>query len=216
MKLDKSRLPIAVEGELCAGAEEVAAALAALLKTRCLSGEITETAARLSGISEKLLRRYEARRVREAYDISAESEDELHIPAEKYFLAAQVAACRALADEGPCVLVDHHSNAALADREDHVGIFVHADRADRLQRYARQQGKLPQKAERGFRQAERERASCFRRLSRDWGKASNYCLTVNASRTAPETLARNIVQYLETISEADLVRPTSAPERSAS
>jgi len=215
MKLDKEKLAITVEGELCAGGEEVAKALAKLLKLKCFSTEITELASRLSGISPKLLRRYETKRVRQAYNLSAEGEDELHIPAEKYFLASQVAACRALAEEGPCVLVDHHSNAALADRENHIGIFIHAEKEDRLRSYARIHRQTPVQAERRFRREERERRSCFRVLSRDWGKASSYCLTVNSSRSAPETLARNIAGYLETVTQEELVHPTLARERSA-
>jgi hypothetical protein len=215
VKLDKNKLAITVESELCAGGEEVAKALAGMLKLKCLSDEITGTAAKLSGISRKLLRRYEAKRVRQAYDLSAESEDELHIPAEKYFLAAQVAACRTLADEGPCVLVDHHSNAALADRENHVGIFIHADREDRLNTYARLHWQTPFRARRSFNREDRERTGCFRTLSRNWGKASNYCLTVNSSCATTETLAQNIVRYLETVTQEELVHPTSAQERSA-
>ncbi len=215
MKLDKSRMAITVEGELCAGGEAVAAALAGLLKLKCLSAEITDTAARLSGISKKLLRRYETKRVREAYDLSAESEDALRIPSEKYFLAAQAAACRELAEAGPCVLVDHHSNAALADRENHIGIFVHANQQDRLNAYAKQRRQTPEQARRSFVREDRERTKCFRMLTRNWGKASNYCLTVNSSRATPDALAGSIVRYLETVTQEDLVHPTSAPERSA-
>ena len=215
LKLDKNKMAITVESELCAGGEEVAEALADMLKLKCHSDEITGIASKLSGISRKLLRRYEAKRVRQAYDLSAESEDALHIPAEKYFLAAQVAACRTLADEGPCVLLDHHSNAALADRENHVGIFIHGDREDRLNNYAKKHLQTPYRARRDFNREDRERTSCFRALSRDWGKASNYCLTVNSSRASAQTLAQNIVRYLETVTQEELVHPISAQERSA-
>ena len=215
MKIEKSRMTLTVEGETCAGAEDVAAELAKLLKLNCHGEDILTEAAKLSGIPMKLLKRYETRRVRQAYDLTAEGEDTLHIPAEKYFLAAQVAACRKIAAEGPCVLVDHHSNAALADDDDHIGIFVHADREDRLQTYAARRRQLPEQARRSFLREDRERTRCFRTLSRDWGKAPGYCLTVNASHTAPDVLAQHIVRYLETVTQEELVHPTSAPERSA-
>ncbi len=215
MKIDRNRLVITVESELCAGGEEVARVLAQKLRLRCFSGEITGEASALSGISGKLLKRYEARRVRQAYDLTAKSEDELRIPSERTFLAAQVAACRRLAGQEPCVLVDHHSNAALADDENHIGIFVHADRESRLKSYAKQRGLTPVLAKRSFEREDRERARCFRTLSRNWGKASNYCLTVNASHAGPETLAQHIINYLETVTQEQLVHPTLAPERSA-
>ena len=215
MKIDRNRLVITVESELCSGGEEVASELAKKLGLRCFSGEIADKASDISGISLKLLKRYEARRVRQAYDLTAEEEDELHIPSEKIILAAQIAACRELAAQGPCVLVDHHSNAALADDWNHIGIFVHADRETRLNAYAKRHGQIPAKAKRAFTREDRERTRCFRTLSRDWGKASNYCLTVNSSNVLPETLARHIIRYLETVTQEELVHPTSAPERSA-
>ena len=215
MNIDKSALAITVEGEKCAGAGAVAAELARLLKLKCFSDEILTEASRLSGIPEKLLRRYEEKRVRQAYDLAAESEDALRIPPERTFLAAQAAACQHIAGQGPCVLVDHHSNAALSDRADHIGIFVHANFADRLGAYAREHGLLPAQAQRRFAREDRERTRCFRALSRNWGRASSYCLTVNASRAEPEALAQHIVRYLETVTQEELVHPTLAPERSA-
>ena len=46
----------------------------------------------------------------------------MHIPPARAFLLAQIAACRELAGQGPCVLVDHHSGAALASAGRYFGL----------------------------------------------------------------------------------------------
>ena len=215
MKIDRDKLVISVEGDLCAGSESLAESLAKALHIPCRRGEILETAHRLSGISLKLLKRYEERPVRSSYDLTASGEADLHLPPAGDFLAAQIAACRALADEGPCVLSDHHANAALSDRPDHVSIFVHADRAARLREYARRHGLSPVAAEPRFVRENRIRSRYFRNVFPGWGKASSYDLTVNAGTASPEVLAGHILHYLETVTREQLVHPTQARKRSA-
>ncbi|MBR5381445.1 MAG: cytidylate kinase-like family protein [Oscillospiraceae bacterium] len=215
MKINRDRLVLSVEGDLCAGSEALAKELAKELRIPCLCGEILETAHKLSGISKKLLRRYEERPVRSAYDLTASGEHEMRLPPAGDFLAAQIAACRELADEGPCVLVAHHANAALSDRQDHVSIFVHAGRTRRLTEYARQRGLSPAAAEPRFKQDDRLRSRYFRSVFPNWGRASSYDLTVNAGTAAPEVLAGHILHYLETVTREQLVHPTQARKRSA-
>lgn len=215
MKINKEKLVLSVESELGSGGGAVAEALARALKVRCFAEEIIDEAAKLSWIPRKLLKRYEEKRVRHAYDLTADSEDEMRIAPEPYFFAAQIAACRELAEQGPCVLVDHHSNTALSDKEDHIGIFVHADREDRMRSFAFENGVDPDKVARRFIRADRERTRYFKTVAPQWGRASNYDLTVNASGKTPEVVAGHIVEYLETVTEESLVHPTLAQKRSA-
>ena len=193
----------------------VAEALARKLRLRCRTGEILPAASRLSGISLKLLRRYEEKPVRHAYDLTAESEEELRIPPARDFLAAQIAACRSLAEQGPCVLAEHHANVALSDRDDHVSVFLHAPRAERLRVYARTWGLSPEKAARSFAREDRERSRYYRSVTPGWGKSASYDLSVNASAASPEILADHILRYLETVNRAKPSHPTWAPKRSA-
>lgn len=215
MKIERERMVLSLESELGAGGEELAGALGRLLRLRVLSGELLEEASKLSGIPLKLLRRYEEKRLRHAYDLTATGEDDLRLPPARDLLAAQMAACRKAAEEGPCILVDHHANAATADLPDAVSIFVHADRESRLRRVAREKGQSPEKAAHAFDKAERERTKLFKSVAPKWGRASNYDLSVNATGSTPEQLADHIVRYLETVTREDLVHPTLALGRSA-
>ena len=215
MKIDRDKLVISVEGELCAGTEDIGEALAKQLGIRCRSDEILMEARRLSGISWKLLKRYEHRRVRQAYDLTASGEDDLRIPPARDFLAAQIAACRELAEQGPCVLVDHHSGPALADRQDHIRIFVHLDKERRLEEFARDRGLRPEKAKAAFSRDDREFVRCYRQVFPGWGRAADYDVTVNAASAPADILAGHILRYLETVTRERLVHPTPAQERSA-
>ena len=215
MKIDRERMVLSVESELDAGGEEIAGELGRLLRLRCFSGGLLEEAARLSGIPLRLLKRYEEKRVRHAYDLTAENEDQLRLPPAREFLAAQLAACRSEAEQGPCILVDHHSNAAVSDLPDAVSVFVHADRESRLRRFAIRRGMSIEKAARAFDKAERERTLVYKSVAPKWGKAANYDLSVNATGATPEQLAAHIVRYLETVTREDLIHPTAALGRSA-
>jgi len=215
MKIDWNKLVITVEGELCAEQEALGAALANVLHMPCYRGEILETANRISGISWKLLKRYEEKPVRSAYDLTASGENDLHMPPARDFLTAQIAACRELAEEGPCILVDHHANAAISDRADHLSVFVHVDRDLRLLEFARRHGLSPQEAKLRFAREDRVRSRYFRSVFPGWGKAGSYDITLKAGGIIPEELTNHVIRYLEAVTRERLVHPTPARERSA-
>lgn len=210
MKINRDHLVLTVEGELCAGTEAVARSLAKKLRIPCHTDEILEEAWRISGISRKLLKRYESKPVRSAFDLTASGEDEMHIPPARAFLLAQIAACRELAEQGPCVLVDHHSGAALADHQDHFRVFVQAERGRRLYEYALRRGFSLEKARRSFDREDRLHDVNFRQAFSKWGKASSYDMTVNTSTVPPEILAAHIIRYLETVTQERLIHRTDA------
>jgi len=215
VRINKDNLVISVESELGSGGQIVAEEIAGLLGIPCMGEEIVDKAAELSHISKKLLHRYEEKSVRHAYDLTARDESELYIPPAQDFLTAQIAACRALAEQGPCILLDHHANTALSDNQDHISIFIHADREKRLAAFAAVHGLSQEQAKKVFTETERERRHYYQVLSRHWGEASNYDLTVNASTADPHTLALQVISYLETVTRETLVRPTQALKRGA-
>lgn len=210
MKINRDHLVLTVEGELCAGTEAVARSLAKKLRIPCHTDEILEEAWRISGISKKLLKRYESRPVRSAFDLTAAGADEMHIPPARAFLLAQIAACRELAGQGPCVLVDHHSGAALADHQDHFRVYVQAERGRRLYEFALRRGFSLEQARRRFDREDRLHDVNFRRAFPKWGKASSYDMAVNTSTAPPDILAAHIIRYLETVTQEKLIHRMDA------
>lgn len=215
MKLKKDTLVVSVETEPGSRGGEVAAELAGTLGIPCYERAVLDEASKISGISLKLLQRYEERNVHTAYRLDAEDESDIMLPPAKVFLMAQVAACRLLAERGSCVLVDHHSNAALSDRENHVRVFIHADKDAREEQFALENNLPPEKAVKALAKEERRRRRYFRSVSRHWGKAGNYDLTVNSTHGSPKAIAGHIVEYLQNMTEENLIHPTQARKLSA-
>ncbi len=215
MKLKKDNLVVSVETEPGSRGAEIAEELAGKLGIPCYGQEILEEASKISGISMKLLKRYEERNVHSAYKLDAEDESDIILPPARMFIMAQIAACRHLAEKQSCVLVDHHANTALGGMDDHVRVFVHADREAREERYAFEKHITPEKAKKDLPKEERRRRRYYRSVSRNWGKAGSYDLTVNSTHNPPQVIAGHIVDYLQNLTEDSLVHPTQARKRSA-
>ncbi len=215
MKLKKESLVVSVETEPGSSGTAISKELAKILGIPCYGKEILEKASQISGISLKLMQRYEERNVRSAYDLTAKDESEITLPPAGVFLMAQIAACRMLAESGSCVLIDHHSNIALGDRKDHIRVFVNSDRESKEKQFAFENNLDPSKAERIYKKEEHRRKKYFRYVNKNWGKAGNYDLTVNSTHGTPHILAEHIAEYIQNLTEDKLIHPTQARKRSA-
>ena len=199
MKINKDNMIITVDTELGSNGEAVARALAQQLNVPCYAGEILDKAAELSGISAALLHRYDGRAVHAAYDLLAEDVSALHMPKAADFITAQVLACRALAEQGPCILVDRHASMALEGRKDLVRIFVHANFADRAQAFAAHMHTALQDAEQKLKKADHAYQGYYRGNHKGWGAAESYDLSVNASDADVAAMADTVLRFLESL-----------------
>ena len=197
---------IAMEGELSSTCEELAGALSNKLRVPVYNSEILAEASTLSGIPEKLLSRYESRPVRQAYDLTAESEDQLRLPPTGDLVAAQKAACREIAGKGSCILLNHFAASALEDRPDCVRIFVHESFETRALRCAQERGIGAAAARHALKKDDRGYRRFCRSVSPGWGSASGYTLTINAEVADVGILADSVITYLERLSGERLVR----------
>jgi len=212
----KKGFVISVESELASYGEEIARELAVAIDVDYYTDEIIQKAVQLSGIPERLMRRYEEKTVWAAYDLMATDEGAIKLPRTGDFIAAQLAACQELAEQGKCILVNHHANLALSDRTNHFRVFIHSDWDSKVCTYAMEKGICRKQAEQELASKERARRRYFKSVTRHWGEAYNYDLTINSTYISPKTAARNIVDYLETVTQEEICpRPTKALERSA-
>lgn len=205
MKTSKDNMIITIDTEICANGEAVAKELADMLKLPCYGEEILDKASELSGIPSRLMHRYDGHAVHAAYDLLADDRNPLHIRPAADFITAQVAACRALASKGSCILVDRHASMALEGAEGHVSVYIHSDFADRAARLAEKNGVAAAEAERQLKRADRAYRSYYRANHKGWGEADSYDISVNASDADVHTLAVTILRFLETMTGAELV-----------
>ena len=192
---DKRPRVIAVDTELYSGGEELAAALAEELGVPCFGEEILTAAAHLSGIPEQTLHRYDGRQVRAAYDLAAADTADMRLPTTGEMISAQLAACRRLTAEGPCVLLDRFGSAAFEGTRC-LRVFVHADFEMRAAALAEEKNLGPAAARRQLKHLDSARARYYRIGNRNWGNARSYALTVNATGADPGELAQRVAEYL--------------------
>lgn len=212
----KEKFVISIESGLCVDGDSIAKELSRALGIVSFSGEIIKEASRLSGISEELLLRYEEKAVREAYDLMAEDEAHIKLPSARRFIMAQLAACKSLAEQGSCILVNHHSNAAMGGHKNHIRIFVHTVPHQIVKAYAKENHMDIEFAASELRRKGKARARYFRSVSKHWGEAANYDFCLDSTNMTAAQAADNIVRYLETSVHGDLVpRPTRALKRGA-
>ena len=197
MKIDKNRMIVTIESEPGSRGEEIAHELSRMIGVPCYGKEILDVAAQISGISAKLLHRYDGRTVYAAYDLTAEDEASIKIPPARDFITAQVVACKRISEDGPCILVDRHASAALADNENQISIFIHADFESRAREYALEKGLDMAEAEKLLKKTDRAYHSYYAGNNRNWGRADQYDFCINASACEPDKLAGVIAAFLE-------------------
>ncbi len=186
---------ITLDTELYAGAEALGAALSRQLGIPCYSEEILTKAAELSGIPESVLRRYDGRSVVAAYDFSAGDAGSMYLPTTGQLISAQRSACRALAAEGPCILIDRFGSQALA-ADGGLAVYLHADFEQRAAALAEARGIGPAAARRALKRADHSRSRYYRSGNRSWGNARAYTISVNTTDADPAELAAGLARFL--------------------
>mgnify|MGYP002582845642 CR=1 FL=1 len=100
---------------------------------------------------------------------------------DKIFLA-QSNVIRKVADQGPCVIVGRCADYALADFDNCISIFVHADMDKRIKRIASKYALTEAKARDQILKTDKKRASYYNYYTENrWGEAKNYDLCLNAA-----------------------------------
>ncbi len=204
MKINKDEMVITIDSELGSNGDKIAKELAEILHIPCYGEEILDRASEISGIPYKLMHRYDGRAVHAAYDLLADGDAPIRIAPAADFVTAQVFAARQLAAEGPCILVDRHSNAALAGNRNHISIYIHADFEDRARVFAEQKGLSESAAIRSLKKADRAYSNYYRGNNKGWGDANKYDISVNASDADPVSVTGMIVSFLETMTGMQL------------
>ncbi len=185
---------VTLDTELYSGGEALGQALSEALGIPCYGEEILTKASELSGIPESVLRRYDGRNVVAAYDLAADNASSLRLPSTGNLVAAQLEACRALAAEGPCILVDRFASRALSDTG--IRVYLHADFEQRSELYAEEKKLGPAAARRQLKRRDRARSRYYRNGNRNWGYAKAYAVSVNATGADPKALAAGLAEAI--------------------
>ena len=101
---------------------------------------------------------------------------------------------RALAGEGPCVIIGRCADYVLRDFPGCINVFICADKEERVARIAERYGLTERKAAEKVRKTDRERRYYYElHTGLEWGSIDSHQLLINASLMGRE----KIVQLLE-------------------
>jgi len=118
---------------------------------------------------------------------------------DRIFLA-QFETIRALADQGPCVIVGRGANRVLKDREDVLNVFLYADFDRRVRRAVEEYGVDPARAEKVVRDMDKNRASYLKTYTdQQFGKAENYHLCIDSGTVGIENAVKIVLATYRTL-----------------
>ena len=197
VQTDTDHFVVTIDNELCSRGSEVAQHLSEYLGIPCYEQEILTEAAAISGISEDLFRRYDERTVLAAYDFSAKDTDNLMLPPSGAFVQAQISACKNLAQQGPCILVDRFASHALEGDHNTIRVFIGADFEYRAKVYAQRNQTGDAAARKKLHRLDRMRTRYYRSADRGWGTPANYAFYVNATEEDPKVLAEDVTGRID-------------------
>lgn len=179
---------ITIGRQFGSGGKEVGIRVAKELGIPFYDKEILQTAAKKSGLCEKILETFDERPKSLLYSIAMDSYM-FALPGvgageslEQQVYLATFNTIRQIAKEGPCVIIGRCADYALADNPNLLSLFVHAPLEDRVRRVAKRQNLSPEKAKALIVKTDKRRASYYEYYSsRKWGVPDSYDYCLNSS-----------------------------------
>lgn len=187
---------------------DIGRALAEKLGVNFYDKEIITRAAKDSGFCEEMIQNHDERPtnsflynlVMDAYSFGYNSSSFVDMPIGQKVFLAQFEAIKALADEGPCVIVGRCADYALSDYPNALHIFIYADDEFKVKHIIE---KVPEiktidKAREYYIRKDKERQSYYNYYSsKKWGRAESYDLCINSAILGIGGTVKLIAQYID-------------------
>ena len=172
------------------GGHDIGKKLAEELNIPFYDRELLERAAKDSGLCQEIFENHDEKPtnsflyslVMDTYSMGYPSAACAEMPLNHKIFLAQFDAIKAIAKEGPCVIVGRCADYALSDFPDVVNVFLYADMQDRIVRIARRHDLTDAKAKDLIVKTDKRRASYYNYYtSKKWGEASGYDICLNTA-----------------------------------
>ncbi len=170
---------------------QIGRALAKELGIACYDKELLDRAAKESGICQELFENHDEKPtssflyslVMDTYSFGYSSAAFADMPINQKVFLAQFEAIKKIASEGPCVMIGRCADYALADFDNCLSVFVHADLQTRIRRIAALYDLTDAKAKDKILKTDKRRASYYNYYtSKRWGEASGYDLCIDSGK----------------------------------
>ena len=103
-----------------------------------------------------------------------------------------------LAEKESCVMIGRNADFILKDRDDVLNVFIHGDLPEKVERICRLYHVSEQEAVRMMTDIDKRRMTNYNFYTEQkWGKASNYTVCLNSSRSGYERCEEIIVECVK-------------------
>ena len=100
-----------------------------------------------------------------------------------------------LAKKEPCVIIGRNADYILKDRDDVLNVFIHGDMPEKIQRITDLYNVEKQKAVKMMEDTDKRRKTNYNFYTdQNWGKASNYTLSLNSSQLGYDRSEKKIME----------------------
>lgn len=186
----KTNTIVTIGRQYGSGGREIGKRLAENLGIPYYDKELLSRAAKDSGICEELFENHDEKPtnsflyslVMDTYSFGYTSAAFSDMPINQKVFLAQFNAIKAIADEGPCVLVGRCADYALEERDNCLSVFIHADLKKRIRKIAAKYDLTDAKAKDKIIKIDKKRASYYNYYSsKKWGDAESYNLCIDSA-----------------------------------
>lgn len=173
--------------------------------------EILKRAAKESGLCSEIFDTHDERPtssflynlVMDTYSFGYSSNTYVDMPIGHKVFLAEFDAIKKIADEGPCVIIGRCADYALANYDNCINLFIHADFDKRTEHIMEQYNISEDKAKDMIRKIDKQRANYHNFYSnRKWGKAECYDLSIDSSLLGIDGTTELIIQFINSIEKS--------------
>lgn len=105
---------------------------------------------------------------------------------------------KAVANEGPCVIVGRSADKILRDKYDILSVFISAPLEERIARVAKRDGLPEKECRKVILKADRARRAYYNYYDEgEWGEAANYNLCIDSGHLGIDNATKLIIEYLK-------------------
>ena len=192
----KTNTIITIGRQYGSAGRQIGRVLAEELGIKCYDKELLERAAKESGLCEELFENHDEKPtnsflyslVMDTYSFGYTSSAFSDMPINQKVFLAQFETIKKIAAEGPCIMIGRCADYALADFDNCISIFVHANMTDA-------------KAKDRIIKTDKKRSSYYNYYtSKRWGDADSYDLCIDSGKMGVDgsvELVLNAIQLKE-------------------
>lgn len=193
------------------GGREIGEKLAKRLNIPFYDKELLSRAAKESGFCQEMIENHDERPtnsflynlVMDTYSFGYNSSSFVDMPISHKIFLAQFDTIKKIANEGACVIVGRCADYALAEYENCVHVFIHADEEHRVKRIMERNNLSESKARDAINKKDKQRQSYYNYYSsKKWGRSDTYDLSINSARLGIDGTVNLLAQYVEDVEKA--------------